>query len=103
MKKKIRIDCSKAQYDRIVSCLDSYFEYDRCVLGKTHLTCPSFTGEPFLKCSTCIRRNVERVEIQPVDTEKILKKIFPYGIPKTKEDWNYSISARAVYEAIIAP
>lgn len=33
--------------------------------------------------------------------DELLKKLFPLGIPKTREDWNYAINARAVYEAII--
>lgn len=39
--------------------------------------------------------------VDAVDRAKLLKRLFPLGIPRTREDWNYSINARAVYEAIM--
>lgn len=39
--------------------------------------------------------------VDAVDREKLLKRLFPLGIPRTREDWNYSINARAVYAAIM--
>ena len=36
-----------------------------------------------------------------ISREALLKRLFPLGIPRTREDWNYAINARAVYEAIM--
>ena len=36
-----------------------------------------------------------------IDRNKLIKKLFPLGVPRTREDWNYGINARAVYEAIM--
>ena len=36
-----------------------------------------------------------------VDRDKLLKRIFPMGIPKSRYEWDYTINARAVYEAIM--
>lgn len=36
-----------------------------------------------------------------IDRDALLKRLFPLGIPQTREDWNYSINAKAVYEAIM--
>lgn len=51
------------------------------------------------------RRVVEALKNVPavdaVDREKLIKKLFPMGVPLTREDWNYAINARAVYAAIM--
>lgn len=39
--------------------------------------------------------------VDAVERKKLIKKMFPMGVPKTREEWNYSINARAVYEAIM--
>jgi hypothetical protein len=39
--------------------------------------------------------------VDAVDREKLIKKLFPMGVPLTREDWNYSINAKEVYEAIM--
>lgn len=62
MVKKIEIKCSKAQFKRILESMESYYEDGRCVLGKTHETCPSVYVKN-ASCADCIRRNVVRVEI----------------------------------------
>lgn len=35
-----------------------------------------------------------------IHSSDLLKILFPLGLPKTREEWNYGINARAVYEAI---
>ena len=37
-----------------------------------------------------------------LDRTELLRKLFPMGIPRTREDWNYAINAQAVYRAIMA-
>jgi hypothetical protein len=39
--------------------------------------------------------------VDAVERKKLVKKLFPMGVPKTREEWDYSINARAVYEAIM--
>ena len=39
--------------------------------------------------------------VDAVDRKKLIEKLFPMGVPMTREEWNYSINARAVYEAIM--
>lgn len=39
--------------------------------------------------------------VDAVERKKLIKKMFPMGVPNTREEWNYSINARAVYEAIM--
>lgn len=37
-----------------------------------------------------------------IETDALLRKLFPLGIPRTRYNWEYSIPARAVYRAIEA-
>ena len=39
--------------------------------------------------------------VDAVVRQKLIDKLFPFGVPLTREDWNYSINAKAVYEAIM--
>lgn len=39
--------------------------------------------------------------VDAVDRQKLIGVLFPLGVPLTREDWNYSINAKAVYEAIM--
>lgn len=50
-----------------------------------------------------ILAHIPPAEVESVEEykAKLLKKMFPLGIPKIPMDWNYSIPARAVYEAIM--
>ena len=48
---------------------------------------------------------VHHIDRQPtidaIPRDVLLKRLFPLGIPRTREEWNYSINARAVYAAIM--
>ena len=49
-----------------------------------------------------VKRMVEDAPaVDAVERKKLIKKMFPMGVPNTREEWNYSINARAVYEAIM--
>ncbi len=43
----------------------------------------------------------EAPAVDAVDRQKLIGILFPLGVPLTREDWNYSINAKAVYEAIM--
>lgn len=43
----------------------------------------------------------ELPSVDAADRQKLIGKLFPLGVPLTREDWNYSINAKAVYEAIM--
>lgn len=36
-----------------------------------------------------------------ISRSALIKKLFPMGVPLTREDWNYAINARAVYAVIM--
>lgn len=65
--------------------------------------CRSCTSKCNLDDECC--SSVDAVENAPavdaVERKKLIKKLFPMGVPNTREEWNYSINARAVYEAIM--
>jgi hypothetical protein len=44
---------------------------------------------------------IDAPAVDAVDRKKLIGVLFPLGVPLTKEDWNYSINAKAVYEAIM--
>ena len=57
-------------------------------------------------CSVAeIEEHMERIRNAPavnaVDRDKVLKRMYPMGIPRSRYEWDYSINARAVYEAIM--
>ena len=59
-----------------------------------------YTGDCPYGCYTAaFIKGVQTIDAIPRDV--LLKRIFPLGIPRTREDWNYSINARAVYAAIM--
>ena len=53
----------------------------------------------FFRCA--VKRIKNAPAVDAVDRKKLIKKLFPVGVPMTREEWNYSINARAVYEAIM--
>ena len=55
---KIRVECSKAQYERLVQSMMHYFEDGKCVLGRCYYACPSIQKDSTLTCDACIRRNL---------------------------------------------
>lgn len=59
---KIRVECSNAQYERLVESMKYYFADGKCVLGRCYYTCPSIQKDQTLTCDECIRRNLIRVK-----------------------------------------
>ena len=58
--------------------------------------------ENYNDCSVVFEDDIENAPaVDAVGRKKLIKKLFPMGVPKTREEWNYSINARAVYEAIM--
>ena len=56
--------------------------------------------EYFLFMQEAARACVDGKLPDVIDRQKLIERVFPMGIPRTREDWNYAINARAVYEAI---
>lgn len=54
----IKIQCSKAQYKRLIKAGQSYFEDGKCFLGKTFLSCPYIDNKK-ADCSECIREHIK--------------------------------------------
>ena len=59
---KIRVECSNAQYERLVESMKYYFEDGKCVFGRCYDTCPSIKIQTLTTCDECIRRNLIRVK-----------------------------------------
>lgn len=53
---------------------------------------------PMASLDELLNRIANAPSVIVVDREKLLKRIFPYGMP---DDGNYPINAKAVYEAIM--
>lgn len=58
----IEIKCTQAQYDRLIDCAKSYFENDRCFLGKSYFTCPSINNPEITECDECLRKHIKRIQ-----------------------------------------
>lgn len=62
MSNRVRIACTKAMYERIVTSMETYFEDGRCALGRNYYSCPSIQRDNSITCKQCIRNNVIRIE-----------------------------------------
>ena len=62
MESRVKIACTKAMYERIVTSMESYFEDGRCALGRNYYSCPSIQRDDRITCKQCIRDNVVRIE-----------------------------------------
>lgn len=58
----IVIKCSKAQYERIIDAGKSYFENNKCFIGKTFYSCPTIQKNSNIKCDECLRKNIKRID-----------------------------------------
>lgn len=57
----IQIQCTKAQYDRLIDAASTYFENNKCFLGKTFLSCPYIDTINKITCEDCLRMRIKRV------------------------------------------
>jgi hypothetical protein len=56
---------------------------------------------PMASVDELLGRIASAPSVNVVDRDKLLKRMFPMGIPKSRYEWDYAINARAVYEAIM--
>jgi hypothetical protein len=56
---------------------------------------------PMTSLDEILNRIASAPAVNAVDRDKLLKRMFPMGIPKSRYEWDYSINAKAVYEAIM--
>lgn len=56
----IEIKCSKAQYERLMDAARSYYENDKCFLGKTFRSCPYIDSKE-KSCPECLREHIKRI------------------------------------------
>lgn len=60
----IEIKCTKAQYDRLIECVQSYYEDGKCFLGKSiRFTCPNYKDKnTAISCEECLKKHIKRVD-----------------------------------------
>lgn len=59
---KIRVECTNAQYERLVESMKFYYKDGKCALGRCYDTCPGIQKDQTLTCDECIRRNLIHVK-----------------------------------------
>lgn len=59
----IEIKCTKAQYNRLISCAKSYYENGKCFLGKSvYYNCFYYNKSSVVNaCEECLKTHIKRV------------------------------------------
>ena len=57
----MEVKCTKAQYERLIECVKSYYEDGKCFLGKSiFFTCPAYRTSTNIDCEACLRKKLKK-------------------------------------------